>query len=53
MYHLPHVCHTLVLEIHVRPEIHRVFQYIDMLICVIHNCTQLSSKEDWSYSCLL
>ena len=53
MYHLLHVCHTLVLEIHVCPEIHRVFQYIDMLIYVIQNCTRLSSKEDRSYLCLL
>ena len=37
MYHLPHVC-----------EILHVFQYIDMLTCMIYNCTQLNSKDDWS-----
>ena len=51
LYHLPRVCHTLVPEICVRPEIFRVFRYIDVLMCVIYNCTQLNSKDDWSYSC--
>ena len=43
MYHLPCVCHTLVPKIHVRPEILLVFQYIDMLKCVvksIHDSTE-------------
>ena len=46
MYHLPHVCCTLVPEIHVYPEILRVFWYIDALTCVIYNCAY--SKDDWS-----
>ena len=38
IYHLPLVCRTLVPEIRVRPEMLRVFWYIDMLTCVIYNC---------------
>ena len=54
VYHLPRVCHTLVPEIRVRPEVLRVFQYIDMLMCVVYNCIRLDSKADnWSYSFLL
>ena len=34
---LPHVFHTLVLEIHVHPEMLRIFWYIDVLTCVIYN----------------
>ena len=34
MYHLPRVCRTLVSEIRVRPEMLRVFRYIDVLTCV-------------------
>ena len=49
MYHLPCVCRTLVPEIRVHPEILHVFRYIDMLMCVIYNCTQLNSKNYWSY----
>ena len=45
MYHLPRVCRTLVPEIRVRPEMLRVFQYIDVLTCVIYNCTRLNSQE--------
>ena len=30
LYHLPHVCRTLVPEIRVRPEMLRVFRYIDV-----------------------
>ena len=41
---LPRVCRTLVPEICVCPEMLRVFQYIDMLMCVIYNCAY--SKED-------
>ena len=44
MYHLPRVCRTLVPEIRVRPEILRVFQYIDVLTCVIYN-TRLNGQE--------
>ena len=32
------------------PEMLHVFLYIDMLMCMIYNCTQLNSKDDWSYS---
>ena len=32
---LPHVCRALVPEIRVRPEMFCVFQYIDVLTCVI------------------
>ena len=41
MYHLPRLCHILVPEIRVRPEILRVCLYIDVLTCVIYNCTRL------------
>ena len=34
---LPHVFHTLVLEIHVHPEMLRIFWYIDVLTCMIYN----------------
>ena len=47
MYYLPRVCRTLVSEICVRPEMPRVFRYIDVLTCVF---SQLKSKDDWSYS---
>ena len=50
LYHLLRVCHTLVPKIRVRPKMLRVFQYIDVLTCVIYNCTQLNSKD---HSCLL
>ena len=45
MYHLPRVCHTLVPEIHVRPEIIHVFQYIDVLTCVIYNCMHSNEQQ--------
>ena len=35
MYPLPCICRTLVPKIRVCPEILRVFQYIDVLTCVI------------------
>ena len=42
MYHLPRVCRTLVPEICVHPEMLR----IDVLTCVIYNCTrQLNGQE--------
>ena len=37
MYHLPHICRTLVPKIHVHPEMLRVFRYIEVLTCVIYN----------------
>ena len=40
MYHLPCVCHTLAPEIRVRLEILHVFWYIDVLTCVVYNCTE-------------
>ena len=40
MYQLPRVCCTLVSEIRVRPEMLRVFRYIDVLMCVIYNLTE-------------
>ena len=43
------ICRTLVSEARAHPEMLRVFWYIDMLTCVIYNCTQLNSKDDWSY----
>ena len=52
-YHLPRVCHTLVSEICVHPEMLHVFRYIDVLTCVIYNwhSTELNSKDNWmSYS---
>ena len=50
MYHLPRLCRTMVPEIHVRPEMLHVFLYTDVLTCVIYNCTQLNSMDNWSYS---
>ena len=38
VWHARLFCHTLDLEIHVCPEMLRVFRYIDMLTCVIYNC---------------
>ena len=35
MYHLPCICRTLVPKICVCPDILCVFQYIDMLTCVV------------------
>ena len=40
LYHLPCVCRTLVPKIHICPEMLRVFWYIDMLTCMIYNCTK-------------
>ena len=45
LYHLPRVCCTLVPEICVRPEIHRVFQYIDVLTCVMYNCMHSTEQQ--------
>ena len=53
MYHLPRVCRTLVPKIQVRPEMLRVFQYIDMHTCVIYNEKQgrlellVACREDY------
>ena len=42
------VCCTLVSEIRVSPEMLRVFQYIEVLTCVIYNCELLLSHcEDY------
>ena len=43
MYHLSRICCTLGPEIRVHPEMLHVFRYIDVLTCVIYNCTQLNS----------
>ena len=45
MYDLPHVCRTLVLEICVRPEMLRVFQYIDVVTCMIYNCMHSTEQQ--------
>ena len=45
MYHLPRVFHTLVPEIRVRPEMLRVFQYIDVLTCVIYNSMHSTEQQ--------
>ena len=45
IYRLPCICRTLVLEICVRPEILRVFRYIDVLTCVIYNCMHLTEQQ--------
>ena len=45
MHHLPHVCCTLVPEIRVRPEMFRVIQYIDVLMCVIYNLTKQQGRS--------
>ena len=52
LYHLPRVCHTLVPEIHVHPEMLCVLRYIDVLTCVLCSYTLLNSKDNWSYLCL-
>ena len=44
MYHLPSVCHTLVPEILVRPEMLRVLWYIDVLTCVAYNCMHMTEQ---------
>ena len=49
LYHLPHVCRTLVPEICVRPEMLCAFRWIDVLTCVIYNCMHSART---SYSCL-
>ena len=43
IYHLLRVCHTLVPEIYVHPEMFCVFRYIEVLTYVINNCTQ----QEW------
>ena len=45
LYHLPRICCTLVHEIHVHPEILCVFQYIDVLMCVI--CKPGNGATQW------
>ena len=40
MYHLPRICHTLIPEIRVRPEMLCVFRYIELLTCMIYNLTE-------------
>ena len=45
MHHLPHVRYTLVPEIRVRPEMLRVIQYIDVLMCVIYNLTEQQGRS--------
>ena len=45
VYHLPQVCHTLVPEIHVRPEMLRVFRHIEVLMCVIYNLTEQQGRS--------
>ena len=49
LYHLNCVYHTLVSEIRASPKMLHVFLYIDVLMCVIYNCTRLNSKDNWSY----
>ena len=58
MYHLPRVCRTLIPEIYVRHEIHvhpemlRVFQYYwcAHMHLQLHSIV-LNNKDIWSYSC--
>ena len=50
IYHLPCICHTLVPKICVHPEMLHVFRYIDVLMCLIYNCTRLNSKDDCSFT---
>ena len=45
MYHLLRTCRTLIPKILVRPEMLRVFWYIDMLMCVIYNCTHSTEQQ--------
>ena len=45
MYHLPRVFRTLVPEIRVRPEMLRVFRYIDLLTCMIYNCIHSTEQQ--------
>ena len=47
MYHLPCVCHTLVPEIRVRPEILHVFLYINILmIYMIYYCMHSTDQQE-------
>ena len=46
MYHLPRISRTLIPEIRVRPEILCVFCCIDVLTCMIYNCTRLNISKD-------
>ena len=45
LYHLPHICRTLVPKICVRPEMLRVFWYNDVLMCVIYNCMHSTKQQ--------
>ena len=45
MYHLPRICCTLVPEICVCPEMLHVFQYIDVLTCMIYNYMHLTEQQ--------
>ena len=46
MYHLhTYVSRTLVPEIRVHPEMLHVFQYIDVLMCVIYNCMHSTEQQ--------
>ena len=45
MYHLPHICCTLVPEIRVHPKMLCVFRYIDVLTCVIYNCMHSTEQQ--------
>ena len=45
MYHLPRICHTLVPEICVHPEILGVFRYIGVLTCMIYNCMHSTEQQ--------
>ena len=42
---LPRICRTLVPKICVCPEMLRVFQYIDVLTCVIYNCMHSTEQQ--------
>ena len=45
MYHLLHVCRTIVPEIRVRPEMLCVFRYIDVPTCMIYNCLHSTEHQ--------
>ena len=45
LYHLPRVCRILVPEVYVRPEMLRVFQYIEVLTCMIYNCMHSTEQQ--------
>ena len=45
VYHLSHICRTLIPEICVCPEMLHAFRYIDVLMCMIYNCMHSTEQQ--------